>query len=273
MVAASDYSGAVEVLLGTGNGMFGPATSHTPGNTATGVAAGDINGDGHNDIVASIDNAAAVLVNNGDGTFQAGLNWFVGSVSRDVVLGDFDNDGDRDIAAALHSTVSILLNDGTGLFTGPTSYSGGANSMAMAAGDFDVDGDVDIVLANYNFGGTISVLLGNGNGSFAAPKRFRTAGQHPRTLTVGDFNGDARPDFAVANRGSSTVAVLLNQGNAVWVPKPYATGASPWGVTSADINSDGHDPFTSCSAIPTGRFHRRPLTTRRSFLPASRWAI
>ena len=82
----------------------------------------------------------------------------------------------------------------------------------MAVGDFDGDGKPDLAVANA-LSDNVSVLLGNGDGSFQAAKNFG-AGSYPVSVAVGDFNGDGKPDLAVANSaynsGSNNVSVLIN---------------------------------------------------------------
>ncbi len=92
------------------------------------------------------------------------------------------------------------------LFPEPTFYVGG-NPISVAVGDFNGDGKPDLAIAN-DFGNTVSVLLGNGNGTFASKTGYGT-GDGPVSLAIGDFNGDGKPDLAVANEGSATVSVLL----------------------------------------------------------------
>lgn len=116
----------------------------------------------------------------------------------------------------------------------------GAYPQAIAAGDLDRDGDIDLATANY--GGTVSVLLGDGAGGFAAARDF-SAGTAPRSLAVGDLNGDGNADLAVAN-GDSTVSVLIGDGAGGFAaPRTVALdAASPAGADSVavgDINRDG----------------------------------
>ena len=81
----------------------------------------------------------------------------------------------------------------------------------MAVGDFNGDGRQDLAVANQG-SATVSILLGNGNGTFGAATNFGV-GFIPFSVAVGDFNGDGSQDLAVANQGSANVSILLGNGN------------------------------------------------------------
>src|SRR5436309_8229507 len=91
---------------------------------------------------------------------------------------------------------------------------------------------------------TVSVLLGNGDGSFGAQTDYGT-GYLPTSVAMGDFNADGKPDLATANGGSSTVSVLLGNGDgSIGVRADYyGTGSYPYSVTIDDHNDGGpHEP-------------------------------
>ena len=108
----------------------------------------------------------------------------------------------------------------------------------MAVGDFNGDGKADLAVANYG-SDNVSVLLGNGNGTFQAAVNY-AAGTSPHSVAVGDFNGDGKADLAVANYGSNNVSVLLGNGNGTFqAAVNYAAGTSPCSVAVGDFNGDG----------------------------------
>jgi len=80
--------------------------------------------------------------------------------------------------------------------------------LFVAVGDFNGDGVQDLAVANGN-SNNVSVLLGNGDGSFQGARNFGV-GVFPRSVAVGDFNGDGVQDLAVANFNSDNVSVLIN---------------------------------------------------------------
>src|SRR5437773_2015232 len=104
-------------------------------------------------------------------------------------------------------------------FIGHADFAAGSNPASVAAGDFNRDGVLDLATANYG-SNNVSVLLGNGDGTFQPAQSFPTAGMNPVTVAVGDFNGDGRPDLAVTNGANTTsgavpgnLAVLLGNGD------------------------------------------------------------
>ena len=102
----------------------------------------------------------------------------------------------------------------------------------MAVGDFNGDGKTDLVIAN-NRSGTLGVLLGYGDGTFANAVDFTGGGISPNAVAAGDFNGDGRTDLAVAY--SASVGVLLNSGNGNFTGQVYTIVGPP----STPVDSDG----------------------------------
>ncbi len=113
----------------------------------------------------------------------------------------------------------------------------GGYADAIVAGDFTGDGYLDLAVANV--GGTVSVLLGNGDGTFQ-PQVTYAVGQLPHAIVAGDFTGDGRTDLAVANYQDNTVSVLLGNGDGTFQPQvTYAVGAAPDAMVAGDFTGDG----------------------------------
>ncbi len=116
-------------------------------------------------------------------------------------------------SSALPQTVMAAAS--LGLKT-PVVYTPGTSLVPIAVGDFNGDGKPDLVTANDtapgNVESTVSILLGNGDGTFQTAMNF-AAGMGPRSIAVGDFNGDGKTDLAVSNTGAGTVSILLGNGD------------------------------------------------------------
>ena len=250
-------SAGVSVLLGNGDGTFQPPLTFGAGSGASAsdssVAVGDFNADGRLDLaVANSDsNNVSVLLGNGDGTFQAPLTFGAGSGASSVALGDLNADGKLDLVVANRgfSTVSVLLGNGDGTFQAPLTISV-SRAQAVAVGDFNRDGVPDLAVANRNSGDigrdTVSVLLGNGDGTFQAPAFFAVGGG-AASVVVDDFNGDGVPDLALASPGYTThhesyslVSVLLGNGDGTFqAARTFYAGGIPSSVAAGDFNGDG----------------------------------
>jgi hypothetical protein len=216
LAVANFGDGTVSVLLGNGDGTFQPAVPYAAGTTPADVAVGDFNGDNIPDLAVTNlnDGSVSVLLGKGDGTFQPPVPYDVGTLPGQVVVEDFNGDGIQDLATQNRSgTVSVLLGNGDGSFqpARPRDYDAGPdypNSLATA--DFNGDGMLDLAVTNRN-SAKVSILLGNGDGTFQAPQSS-PAGLFPAGLSVAaDFNGDGFPDLAFGNATDpGTVTVLLN---------------------------------------------------------------
>jgi hypothetical protein len=245
LVTANVFANRVAVLLGNGDGTFGAKTDFGTMYYPYSVAIGDLNGDGKPDLVTANygDGTVSVMLGNGDGTFGVQSEYGAGSNPRYVAIGDLNGDGKHDLAVANYgdATVSVLLGNGDGTFGVKTDYGTGNYPYSVALGDLNGDGKPDLAVANYGYYyySTVSVLLGNGDGTFGAKADFATGGQSI-SVAIGDFNGDGKPDLAVSNVNTHTVSVLLGSGDGTFGPKSdYGTGNEPSSVATRDLNGDG----------------------------------
>ena len=176
--------------------------------------------------------------------FFEAVDYGVGSYPRFVVTEDFDGDGVLDLAAVneYSEDVSVLLVQGDGTFDESASYDAGSSPYFMAAEDFNEDDIVDLVVSNpYYYYGYISILFGNGDGTFAESIQIET-GYKAMYLAAADFNGDGLADLAVSFPShSGNVRILLGRGDGTFEDAiPYQTTYTSSGFISvSDFNEDG----------------------------------
>ena len=237
----------VSILMGNGDGTFAPQVTYAVGSYPDAIVAGDFTGNRRIDLAVTNanDGTVSVLLGNGDGTFAPQVTYAVGSYPQGIVAGDFTGNGRIDLAVVNSSsnTVSVLLGNGDGTFAPQVTYHVGAYSSDptfIAAGDFTADGRTDLAVAN-SYDGTVSVLLGNGDGTFQ-PQITSVAGSYPLGIVAGDFSGNGRTDLAVVDRLGNSVWMLLGNGDGTFQPQSEAVtavGAAPKAIVAGDFTGDG----------------------------------
>jgi hypothetical protein len=170
-----------------------------------------------------------------------------------VSVRDFNGDGTMDLAIANHGDpgsgddggLSILLGNGDGTFQAQNSIVVGPNPcpspICLFAADYNGDGKLDLAVLKAS--DTLSVLLGNGDGTFQPHTDYAT---HSRStqLRLGDLNDDQKPDLIVLQVGGGSddglVGILLSNGDGTFQNRiDYSTGSNPTGLAVLDVNSDG----------------------------------
>ncbi len=254
LATANAFSSDVSVLLGRGNGTFQTQQRFPVGSRPSALVVGDFDRDGRLDLASANSDSddVSVLRGRGNGMFEAQQRFAVENNPAALGAGDFDGDGHLDLAAANNfssanprsDNVSVLLGRGDGTFHAQQRFAVGKLPSALVVGDFNRDGRLDLATANtFTDSEDVSVLLGQGDGTFQAQQRF-PVGRGPRALVVGDFDDDGRPDLATANGGSADVSVLLGQddrqGAGLFQAQRRApVGISPSAIVVGNFNGDG----------------------------------
>lgn len=234
------------------------AQNYTPAGDQRYAALGDLNGDGKTGLLLAspFANTVSVILNRGDGTYIPGATYSVGLYPCAILIGDFNNDGKPDalVVNGNDNSLSFLRAHGDGTFDNPTNapvalpLAGGY--IWAVAGDFNRDGNLDLVVAvSHGWGCTLSLLPGNGDGSFAAPQSFDSLPSQVNGLATADLNHDGNPDLLTANwnagiNSSQGIGVLLGNGDGTfqsdsWYPVSADPNGAPIAFSLGDIDGDG----------------------------------
>jgi hypothetical protein len=286
---AKGFANTVSVLLGNGNGTFGPPQTLPVGKFPGSVAVADVNGDGKPDIVAGnfLDNDVSVLLGNGDGTFQPQQMFDVGPLPDTVAVADVNGDGRPDIITSNQgspASVSVLIGNGDGTFQRKQKIaiaSGFFSNATLAVADVNGDGIPDLVTNAGGRGdhGSESVLLGNGDGTFRPPQAVPVdSGGYG--LAVADVNGDGKPDIVSDNYYEAgtfdfpptTLSLLLGNGDGTFQPPQIIPTGFPGQfrgiIDVADVNGDGKPdivtPYSMLLGNGDGTF-QSPLVFSRDY--------
>jgi hypothetical protein len=205
-----------------------------------GVAAGDVDRDGDEDVVATVTGDRVVtLFNDAKGRLSAPL------VLRDMLSGriaaaDVNLDGAVDLVSVArngYQELFVQLGRGDGGFGRPTVFPVGRGTLALQVADLNADAWPDVVVVNHD-DDDVSVLLGRGDGTFAPQRRF-SVGAKPIGVAIGDVDEDGELDLAVANVGSGSVTLLFGGGDGDFGPRRALTvGALPFALALAEVDDD-----------------------------------
>jgi trimeric autotransporter adhesin len=244
---------------------FATRSSFTAGSNPAAVAIGDIDCDGKADIVVghagtnsiSVFRNISAVGSIAAGSFASPVTFTIGSGTSCVAIGDLDGDGKPDLVATNTDlgTISVLRNTSTpgSITTGSLAphvlFTTSGRPLKAAIGDIDGDGKPELVVTDY-YSNNVSVLrntsvVGSVTVASFAPKVDFATGNGPIGVAIGDIDGDAKPDLAVANasgsvsvfRNSSSIGSITSSSFASHVV--FAAGAGAEGVSMGDIDIDG----------------------------------
>lgn len=263
-------STGITIFLSRGDGSLKPGVNYGSGGVLEFVAVADFDGDGNLDVAATGWDTGSVQIfhGNGDGTFTVGSSYSTGGegfCTGGLATSDFNHDQHIDIAVVNEgcddegNNVAVLLNDGTGGFLSAVTYPVSNLIWQIAAGDVNGDGYSDLLLPLWNTNQVAVLLANNDNsGTFQAETDVNLVNgaatyYNPEFITLADFNGDGKLDFAVSvdnwEGADQGIVVALGNGDGTFeTPSLYSSTQQnylnfdwpyPSFLQSADINGDG----------------------------------
>ncbi|WP_165229176.1 FG-GAP repeat domain-containing protein [Aquisphaera insulae] len=272
----SNDAGDLLILLGRGDGTFAP---YQRANEVVTLAVGDITGDGRPSFVLTNEARDELVVTSP----QAGQTFLQGRgegllAPSDVKIADLNGDGISDLLVANSGGNSLLiyLGVGGGVFASPLRVFTGTNPVEVQVGGVDEYGSRQLFVTNSGSNDVSVFITHVGAAGFQIERGPRlAAGLSPISTTLGEFEGDDRPDVLVVNQGSNTVSMLFGEGGGFFTDRTartYASGDGPIRAymgqftggpendlvivnsvsSTLSIYPDFLDPRTQAVTIPTG---------------------
>ena len=246
VVISKPNVGSVSLLLGNGSGGLGAPVDFSVGESPARFGVSDFNGDGKLDL-AVLDfgfnqGGIYILLGTGTGSFGSPTRIILSGRPGSVVVADFNRDNKSDLVVSHGgigtNKISLLLGNGSGGFSGPSDVAVGL-AGALVVGDFNKDNFLDIASGNGDLA-TVSILKGNGQGSFDAPMTFPT-NTSATSITSGDFDGDGKLDLAVGSgQTGDRISIVRGDDTGQFISRgSFSAGSGPYDLTAGDFTGNG----------------------------------
>jgi hypothetical protein len=253
LITANNGGNSLTVLTNDTHGNFALSATlpEGSGQAPQSVAAADLYGRGHLDLISanSLNASFTIWTNSGGGVFGSNISFSVGSpgyvVPKWVTVADVNGDGKPDIIGGCNNSdtyyLHIWTNNGVGGFApDPVPFLNLNGILCVAVADVNGDGKPDLALVASTLSANgVLVLTNNGSGGFSRTGYY-PVGSNPFAVVAADVNGDGAVDLISANAGDNTLTILTNNGSGIFSSNAtLSVGSGPESLTTADINGDG----------------------------------
>ncbi len=236
-------SAGVTVFRSQGDGMFAMTGPFPTGGSPDALAIAQIDGVGAPELLVADTALDGLVVLEGLGAGQFGPPTTVSTRAGPnlVRVADVDVDGALDVVVIASLGVTVFLGDGDGSLLESRLFPAGFWARDLAVADLDDDGALDAVtLDSLSSSGSVQVVLGAGDGTFAAPVGY-AAGGFPRAVALADLDEDGVEDLLVMNQGDDDVSVHPGVGDGTFGPAvDFPAGPGPVDIFITDLDDDGH---------------------------------
>lgn len=226
--------------------LFKTMFRYAAGTSPSEVAAIDVNGDNLKDLITANRGGAnvSVLLAQASGGYQAKVDYATGSAPAALEILDINGDTKLDIltANAGSDDISVLLGAGDGTFAAPLNAGllSGALPADLAVANLDADTKLDVAIA-CSGNDSVTILHGNGDGTFALTPQIIETGLGTRSVAIGDIDKNSFLDIVTADRDANAATVLYGQpGFTFAAPVPVSVGGNPRTVRLAKIDADDY---------------------------------
>lgn len=200
---------------------------------------GDVNGDGHRDIVVTTtDSTLRVYIGDGDGSFADPIDAPLAGAVIDIALADTNADGHLDFFASTSNTVELYRGDGTGAFALASTVATEPGSGWLAAADFNGDGLADAAVPASASG--ISLLLVDSQGLLLPAQHFPALLSAPDSVVAADLDNDGDQDIVLSGFDGRSFETMLQDASGLFMSASLEGNLPNVEAAVADLDLDGN---------------------------------